>query len=184
MPPMKHNIRGAGNESKMADLTLGWSRLTISNVTTRHDGWQTLATGLWFGIAAGLAERAAYKIVPGYLGPVELWYSALLDLIAFTALGLIAILISRFARKLRASTIAIVLCSILLALDCVTIFVPPYNKLLSLSIGVVAGALLAFPLVKFELSKSWLARTSLLVGMIYAFSYLAVLPGWRVVKEY
>jgi len=143
-----------------------------------------LGTGLWFGTAAGIAERAAYKIAPGYLGPVELWYSALLDLVVFTGLGLIAVVISRFARKVRASTVAVALCSILLALDCVTILVPPYHKLLSLSAGVVFGGLLAFPLVRFELGKSCLAPASLIVGMIYAAGYLAVLPAGQVIRDH
>ena len=150
----------------------------------RRDAWRALAIAIWFGIAAALAERLAYKIVPGYLGPVELWYSALLDLFVFTGLGILAIAITMFARKFHASAIATVLCSILLALDCTTILLPPYHKLWSLIIGLAVGSLLAFLVLRFEVGSSRLARASLAIGLVYGICYLVVLPAWQFIQEH
>src|SRR5207248_2640449 len=128
---------------------------------------RTIAVGVWFGIAAGLAERTAYRFRPAYLGAVELWYSALLDLCAFTALAGVAILISLVLRRLRSEATAVVFCSFLLAIDFVTIVLPPYHKLVSLILAFAAATLLTVLIGRYDLINTRAARLMLAAAVIY-----------------
>ena len=149
----------------------------------RGEAWSALGICIWFGIAAGLTERVAYRFVPGYLGPVELYYSALLDFIVFSLLWLPALAISLAVRRWHASFVATFLCSALLTLDLVSILLPPHHKFALLATATAVAALLTMLLAKLTGVAGRLMRMTLFVGVVYAVVYLAVLPTAQTIEE-
>ena len=139
--------------------------------------WQCAAICLWFGALAGLAERICYHFSPGPIGPDDLWWTALADLLFFAVLGLACAVLATIVRRINLEALAFFLAAALLLVDCLSIAIaaPGHALIHSATSAVIAGALtLAF--LKFRSSILRFGYYSLPVLAAYLASYLVLLP--------
>ncbi|HSB75888.1 MAG TPA: sulfatase-like hydrolase/transferase, partial [Terriglobales bacterium] len=142
-----------------------------------------LGTCLWFGLAAGLAERLLYVWFPGTVGGNDLWYAAWADLLFFLAIGIPVLLIGLFAWRARLLGVTVFLCAALLALDCLVVAWPPFGHRAWQMALLSGGALLAAALVtvlftRFSRQLAALLRVTLLPLVVYAVLYLGGGVWW------
>lgn len=147
-----------------------------------------LATCLWFGIAAGLAERVLYRFFPGTSGGNDLWYDALADLLLFSALAVPILVVGFLGWRRHVSKITFFFASALFALDCLFVIWPPFGHRLGqmalLSGGALTIAVLATALfLRFPSRAAWFGKVTLPVFLVYGFICLGGGAWWAGHRE-
>lgn len=138
---------------------------------------------LWFGIVAGLGERLLYHIFPRPVGGNDLWYSALADLLLFSALSIPTVTLGLFGWRARLHQIAFFLCAAVFALVCLFVVWPPFGHRLGqmalLSGGALLVALVATGLFwRFPSPLTVLGKATLPVLVVYALIYIGGGAWW------
>jgi arylsulfatase A-like enzyme len=147
-----------------------------------------LATCLWFGIAAGLAERLLYRFFPGTSGGNDLWYDALADLLLFSALVIPILIVGLFGWRRHLPKITFFFASALFALDCLFVIWLPFGHRLGqmalLSGGALTIAVLATALfLRFPSPVASFGKRTLPVLLIYGFICLGGGAWWASHQE-
>lgn len=147
-----------------------------------------LAICLWFGVAAGLAERLLHHFFPGTTGGNDLWYDALADLLLFSGLALPIVVAGLFGWRRHLPRVAFFFSSALFALDCLFVIWPPFGHrlgqmaLLSAGALVIAGVLTVL-LLRFPFPLKSFGRITLPVLLLYALLYLGGGACWASHQE-
>ena len=142
-----------------------------------------IATCLWFGIAAGLAERLLYHFFPGTTGGNDLWYDALADLLLFSALAVPILIVGLFGWWRHLFKITFFFAAALCALDCLFVIWPPHGHRLAQMALTGGGALAIAALftalfLRLRSPATWFGRVTLPVLLIYGLIYIGGGAWW------
>lgn len=143
---------------------------------------RVLSICLCFDVLAVLAEQVAYRFAPFYLGAINLFYTTLIDLLAFLALGAVAILISLFVPRIRPDKATLFLCAALFAMDGGSILVAPYHKVALLGAGAVFGSSVTY--VYSSLEQKAFLKPAAAVALAYISFYFCLVPVWNAIAEW
>lgn len=147
-----------------------------------------VATCLWFGLGAALAERLLYRFFPGTSGGNDLWYDALADLLLFSALAVPILIVALLGWRRHLLKITFFFASALFALDCLFVIWPPFGhrlvQMVLLSGGALAIAGLATALfLCFPSPAAWFGKATLPLLLVYGLTCLGGGAWWASHQE-
>ena len=175
---MTESIKPASGTGPPAAADIPNRKLT----STSSDGktasaWRSAGICLWLGSIAGLCERVCYHFFPGPLGPDDLWWATVADLLFFAMLAAAFFVLATLLPRLNLEGIAFFFGSALLAVDCLSIAIPePAHALVHSASAALIAFLLTPAFLKLRRAIFRLGTYTVPALALYLLCYLIVLP--------